>query len=69
MPDNAGRMLSLSECAELLGLSAVSLYNLRHVGADLPPSYKYAGRVRYRRSDVLAWLETQREQPRAAAGA
>ncbi len=56
-------LLSLTETADLLGLTPAALYNLRHAGADLPPSYKYASKVKYRRSDVLTWLETKREHP------
>jgi excisionase family DNA binding protein len=42
--------------AELLGLQRNTLEKWR-VRGEGPPFAKFGGRVRYRRSDVLAWIE------------
>lgn len=69
MKSDHDRLISLSECADLLGLTTAAMYNLRHAGADLPPSFRVANKIKFRRSDVDGWLETKREQPRPALGA
>ncbi len=69
MKTDQDRLISLTECADLLGLTAAAMYNLRHSGADLPPSFRVANKIKFRRSDVDVWLETKREQPRPAIGA
>ena len=38
----------------------------RSRGADLPPHYKFRRRVRYKLSDVEAWIEARRVVPAAA---
>jgi len=57
-------LLTLEQTADFLGLSRSALYSLRYKGADLPPSYRLAGQVRYRRCEVDEWLDRQRETPR-----
>jgi len=52
-------LLSLSETAELTGLSLSTLAKRRCAG--LPPAYFKLGRsVRYARSDIEEWVRAQR---------
>jgi predicted DNA-binding transcriptional regulator AlpA len=51
-------LLNLSEVAELTRLAPQTLYQLRARG-DGPPSFRMAGRVRYRRSAVEQWITEQ----------
>ncbi|MET8554594.1 helix-turn-helix domain-containing protein [Streptomyces sp. NPDC004959] len=59
-------MLSPKELADWLGISLQAVYHLNHDSTG--PAYYVVGgqRVRYRRSDVEAWLEARRSN-RAAA--
>jgi predicted DNA-binding transcriptional regulator AlpA len=50
--------LTLPEVAELTRLAPQTLYQLRARG-DGPPSFRMAGRVRYRRSAVEQWIKEQ----------
>ena len=54
------RLLTLAEVAELLRLSEATLYRQRYV-AKLPGSlgFRCGVYVRYRRSDIEAWIEDQ----------
>lgn len=63
LADNPDKLLSLTETAALLGFTPAGLYNRRHAREDLPPSYKIGSRVKFRRSEVIAWLEAHRETP------
>ena len=60
---SAPHLLDTAAAARLLGLSPKTLeaYRLRGSG----PAYYKAGRVRYRREDLLAWLEAHR-RPRGS---
>ena len=55
MPDD---LLSPAEVAELLGICLSTVYNWRtkHIG---PVGFRVGNRVRYRRSDVDAWVAAQ----------
>lgn len=53
------RPLSTAEVSELTGIPAGTLRQYRHK-SEGPRSWKLAGRVRYDRADVLAWMEAQR---------
>lgn len=58
-------LLTIRETAELIGVQPATIHNWRSSGAtQLPRAYVVGKRPRYRRSEVLAWLESQREQPR-----
>jgi len=64
--------MTVQQVAELLGLSKKTLYNLRSQGEG-PPAMLLRRRLRYRRSDVLAWVERQgrpecRSESDAASG-
>ena len=50
--------LDIGQLAELLGLSRSAIYGLRYQG-DGPPFIRIGSRVRYRPSDVDAWLAEQ----------
>ena len=56
--DLTDRLLTLPEVAELLGIPVATLYLWRHRGEG-PSGYRIGRHVRYRRSSVEAWLETQ----------
>lgn len=51
-------LLTLEEVAELLRKSPAQLRWMRHNGSG-PKSAKIAGRVMYRRADVVAWVDAQ----------
>jgi predicted DNA-binding transcriptional regulator AlpA len=53
-------LLTLPQVAELTQLAPQTLYQLRSRGAG-PASFRVAGRVRYRRSSVEAWLQAQEQ--------
>jgi excisionase family DNA binding protein len=57
------RLLSIAEVADLLGVSTRTLYNQRYRGE--PPGslgVRVGGLVRYRPSDLSAWLDAQRTE-------
>lgn len=63
------RFLTLREVAAMLGVSEPTVYGWRYKGEG-PPGYRLnGGRVRFRESDVAAWVEEQRDQPRQPIGA
>jgi excisionase family DNA binding protein len=61
-------MLSTTDAAELLGLQPATLATWREDGsqADLP-FYKFGKIVRYRYSEVVAFIETHRASSTLAA--
>ncbi len=60
---NAERLLTAAEVAELLGFSTGTI--LDWFEADRLPGFKLGRAVRFRESEVLAWLEAQRAGPGA----
>lgn len=56
-----GKLLRLSETAELIGVSEATLRFWRHRGDFGPPSAKLGRRVVYREADVIAWVDAQFE--------
>ena len=56
--DGLGRLLTINEVAELLGVPVATIYRWRHVG-DGPPGYRIGRHVRYRRADVETWIESR----------
>ena len=55
-------LLTLTETAEVLQISPQTLYRWRSHGEG-PVGYRLlGGGVRYRRTDVDAWVQTQRDQ-------
>ncbi|HLM20628.1 MAG TPA: helix-turn-helix domain-containing protein [Propionibacteriaceae bacterium] len=52
------RLMTLTELSEMLDVPIDTLYGWRHRGEG-PAGYRIGRHVRYRRSAVEAWLETQ----------
>ena len=59
------QLLSARELADLLGFSAGTVVDWAENGTI--PSFKVGGRLRFRESEVLDWLERRRRQPVEAA--
>jgi excisionase family DNA binding protein len=55
------RLLTAAELAELLGFAAGTVVDWAEAGTI--PAFKIGGRLRFRESEVLAWLEAQRIGP------
>ena len=60
------QLLSPAQLASYLGLSTQTIYNRRYQGLDLPRSIMVGGQVRYRESDVLAWLDSHADERQPA---
>ena len=56
--DHSGRLLTILEVAELLGIPVATIYRWRHVG-DGPRGYRIGRHVRFRRAEVEAWIESR----------
>ena len=52
----ASEWLTLRELAEWLKIPVGTLYNIRHRG-DGPSGVRIGGQLRFRRTDVDAWLD------------
>lgn len=52
-------LMTPQQAAQVLGLSVKTLATWRSTGRHALPFIRCGGRVRYRRSDVNAWLESQ----------
>ena len=57
-PSPTERLLSARELGELLGFAAGTVVDWAEAGKV--PAFKVGGRLRFRESEVLAWLEQQR---------
>lgn len=53
----AGKLLSPDQVADILGVSTSTLAKWRQFGEPELPFFRIAGRIRYRSSDVEAFLE------------
>lgn len=60
-------LLTPEQAAQVLGLSVKTLATWRSTGRQALPFIRCGGRVRYRRSDVAAWLEGQARTSTAPA--
>jgi excisionase family DNA binding protein len=58
------RLLTASELADRLGFAAGTIVDWAERGTI--PAFKLGGRLRFRESEVLAWLEAQRVGPLVA---
>lgn len=63
--DAADRLMTLAELSEMLGIPVNTLYGWRCRGEG-PPGYRIGRHVRYRRTAVEAWLQTQTDQDRVS---
>ena len=63
--NTATKLASIQEVADYLGISARTLYNARSTGRSCPPAIKVLGQLRWRWSDVQAWVDSQAEGPAA----
>jgi excisionase family DNA binding protein len=52
--------MTVEDLAEYLGLPVATIYKQRSEGTG-PPGYRVGKFVRWRRSEVDAWLETKRD--------
>lgn len=67
MADIDDRMLTRREAAEYLGMAEQTLAQWTWRGEG-PPVYRYSRRVRYRLSDLRAWVSEHRvDTPQPAA--
>ncbi len=58
-PEQPPELLTEQEASEVLTVSVSTMVRWRREGAG-PPWFRLGGRVRYRRDELLAWLEEQR---------
>jgi excisionase family DNA binding protein len=54
------QLLDLDWLSGYLGIPQRSLYNWRQRGEG-PPAYRVGKHLRYRRSDIEAWLDSRRD--------
>lgn len=57
------QLLSPRELANLLSLKEQTIYNRHSAGGSLPPCLKIGNRLRFRQSDVDAWIAAQIQLP------
>lgn len=50
-------LLTIEEVSEFLRIPVSSLYRWRSAGSDAPPAIRLGRHLRFRRSDIEAWLE------------
>ena len=60
-PPVADRLLTAAELGELLGFAAGTIVDWAEKGTI--PAFKLGGRLRFRESEVLDWLEAHRVGP------
>jgi excisionase family DNA binding protein len=58
----ADPLLSVRELCAVLGVPPATIYQLTHRGRI--PHFKIANRLRFRQSEILAWIEARRVPPR-----
>lgn len=56
------KLLTPAELADILGLAPQTIYNLRSMGASLPPCVRIGRVVRFPIDGVEAWIAAQAEQ-------
>jgi len=60
--EDPGRLMTLSEVSDLLGIPVATLYRWRHRGEG-PPGYRIGRHVRFRRAAVETWIESRADAP------
>jgi predicted DNA-binding transcriptional regulator AlpA len=58
--------LDVDVVSEITGLAKGTIYNRNSKGGDVPVAYKFGQGLRFRRSDLDAWLEAHRCVPASA---
>jgi len=58
--------MGTDEFCAIVGKSRSTVESERSRGTDGPPHYKVGKRIRYRRTEVKAWLDARRVVPAAA---
>jgi predicted DNA-binding transcriptional regulator AlpA len=58
--DRGAGLLDIDQIGELLGLTREAIYARRHRD-DFPPAIVMSGVLRWRMSDIDAWLDERRE--------
>jgi predicted DNA-binding transcriptional regulator AlpA len=61
----AAAWLLLPDIESQYALSPHTVYGLRYRG-DFPTGFRVAGRLRFRRDDIDAWIESKADRPREA---
>jgi excisionase family DNA binding protein len=61
IPENDDRLMTVEDLADYLGISVQSVYKQRYMGTG-PPGYPVGKYVRFKRSQVDAWLESRRDK-------
>jgi DNA-binding transcriptional MerR regulator len=61
------KVMTTQQVSKELGIPVGTLRYYRSTGAG-PASFKLGGRVRYRRADVVAWVEEQERNSRRGEG-
>jgi len=57
--------LDVDELAELIHGTANSVYYLNYIG-QAPPRYRAGAKLLYKRSEVMAWIESRRVKQEAS---
>jgi len=60
-------LMTTSEVSAVLGIPVGTLRYYRSSGCG-PASFRLGGRIRYRRAEVLAWVEDQERNSRRGQG-
>jgi excisionase family DNA binding protein len=55
--------LDIEPVISITGLARGTIYNRISKGGDVPVAYKFGQQLRFRRSDLDAWLEAHRRVP------
>lgn len=58
--DNPEELLTLDELCKMLKLTKATVYQYRCAGTG-PTGYRIGKHLRFKRSDVISWLESKRE--------
>lgn len=51
-----GKLLSVEQLGDQLGVAVQTIYRWRSEGRDMPKAIKIGGRIRWRQESVDAWL-------------
>jgi predicted DNA-binding transcriptional regulator AlpA len=57
---NQDEWIGLQQLADIAGWTLGTVYNRMANGMDMPPFYKLGRNIRFKMSDVNAWLEERR---------